>query len=84
MGIIKTPPDPRTTAINEAARVLRDAGCLTVSIMASWADSDTRTMLIMPQMAPVKRGLGRGLSAIRKSDARQDGAVGVLKRGKTI
>ena len=50
--------------------------------MASWADSDTGTMLILPQMAPVKRGLGRGLSAIRKSDARQDGAVGVLKRGK--
>jgi hypothetical protein len=61
-----TTRDIRKESIEEASRVLREAGCVTVSIIASWADSDTRTILMLPKATPGKRGLGKGIAEIRR------------------
>jgi hypothetical protein len=56
--------DRRKEAMAEAVRVLRDAGCTVVSILATWRDGDSRSELVLPASTPGARGLGRGLKGL--------------------
>jgi hypothetical protein len=72
--------DDRQIAIDRAVQVLKEAGAVTCSIMASWPDKETKTALVILQQPKPKQALGRGFYEILESEVQGETVKKFLRK----